>query len=356
MQRLEGANATVNAIDPFLGVMHNLPCIVDEMTGREADMLSSKLYAFASGEGKSRATISGKASDVLFKWNTISLITGNTNITETLRALPKERSEAGQLRVFEVLLEHDLLKKVFDGVDGPTLIMENLGKRNYGIVGREALRYMMANRADIVEDFHKIRNVLGRDSGDYEANERFFIDLIATAYVGAKVYRELGIIKFNIEVARDWAISHVKTLRGVRSSNSYTAEDRLGQFLASLNGHILVTKTIGAGGVNETAMESFPVKGEVKARMAIVSRQLIVSHKAFEDWCFVQKVQVGWLRTELEGQGFIVPETTRFYITKGTTIPSTRQRAIEFVYDKVQGTEVVKDVNSKVVNIKGSKA
>lgn len=352
---LEGANATANSMDPFIGVMHNLPCILDELTGREAEVLSSKLYAFASGEGKSRATISGKASDVLFKWDTIALITGNTNITETLKLLPKETSEAGQLRVFEVVLEDDLLKKVFAGVDGPELIMENLGKRNYGVVGREAIRYMMANKESLVADFHRVRNALGREAAGYQAKERFFIDLIATAYVGAKVYRTLGIIRFDIDAARDWALNHVKSLRDTRASNTYTAEDRLAQFLASLSGQILVTKSWGVHGSIEAANEAFPIKSEIKARMAIGSRVLLVSYKAFEDWCAKEKVQSLWLKNSLLAEGFIVSENGKATITKGTNIPSAQQRVIEFTYDKVQGTETLKDVTAKVVNIKGGK-
>ena len=349
---LEGANATPNAIDPFVGSMHHLPCILDEVTGREASVLSSKLYALASGGGRERASINGRASDVKFLWDTVTLVTGNTNINEALQHLSKEQGEASQLRVFEYVLEEGSLQKIFADVDGPTLIESNLGKQNYGVVGRNALRYMMANRDALVEEFKSMRNILGRDSQSYDPKERFFIDLIANAYVGAKVFRQLGYIQFNIENARDWAVNHIKTLRNTRSASAYTAEDRLAQFLASLHGHMLVTKTMGSSTSVESPLESFPIRGDIKARMAIGSRDFLVATKAFDDWCTNEKLQTQWLRKELLQSGHIIEISKRAYLTKGTNIPSVQQRVIEFSYDKLQGQEVLKDASAKVVNIK----
>ena len=349
---LEGANATPNAIDPFVGSMHHLPCILDEVTGRDPAVLSAKLYALASGGGRERAGINGRASNVKFLWDTVTLVTGNTNINEGLQQLTKAQSEASQVRVFEYVLEAGTLNRVFAGVDGPSLIEQNLGKQNYGITGRNAIREMMFHREKLVGDFYKVRNLLGRDSSSYDPKERFYVDLISNAYVGATVFRDLGYLKFNINESRDWAVEHIKSLREVRSENAYTSEDRLGQFLASLNGSILVTKHFDGRGVTESALDSFPLRSEIKARMAISSRHLLVTYKAFEEWCHAAKVPPAHLRKSLQDEGFIVPETVRAVITKGTNIPSAQQRVIEFVYDKVAGTETVRDAASKVVAIK----
>lgn len=347
---LAGANATAASFDPHIGTLHNLPVVFDEVTGREAEVVSKKLYSVSTGESRDRATNTGKASDVKFTWNTISLITGNTNLMDSLARLDLNQADASQVRVFEYIMPPDALKTVFPNVDAQTLIFDDLGTKHYGSVGRVAIREMMRQRQHLCSEFEKYRKLFGQKSSTYDPKERFYVDLIATAYVGAKLFRELGYLEFDIANVKDWALDHMIYMRSARTENLATPEDRLAQFLATLYGNIMVTKYTNQG--LEAPMEAFPIRGEIKARMATSERKFYVSYAAFEAWCYENKTHSASFRKELTAQGFIVPDIDRISLTKNTSFPSSRQRVIAFDYDKVIMSETGKSFANKVVSIK----
>lgn len=344
------STATINSFDPHIGVLHHLPCIFDEVTGRESTDISTRLYAVSSGVSKPRATVTGESSSVKFTWDTISLITANTNITELLAKLDFNQADASQVRVFEYSVPEGTLNKVFGGVDAQNLITSDLGQKNYGAAGRVALRDMMFNRSQIRADFESYRKKFGIKSDNYDPKERFYVDLVATAYVGGRRFKELGLLTYDIDNAKDWALDQIVNMRNSRAENAYIPEDKLAQFLASLHGNLLVTKNTNLS--VEAPMESFQLRGEVKARMATTERKFYVSLHAFESWCFDNKLQPGILRKDLMQQGFIVPHEDRMSLTKNTSIPSSRQRVIAFSYDKIMISEAGKDISAKVVSIK----
>jgi hypothetical protein len=346
---LAGANATFNAIDPHIGTLKHLPVVFDEVTGREADAVSKKLYGLSAGESRDRADVTGRASEVKYYWKTIPLITGNTNITDMLARLDVNQAEASQMRVFEYPMPSGTLEKVFPGVDAQTLINDELGTKHYGVAGRMAIREMMHQRQAIIADFMKYRKIFGQKSNTYDPKERFYVDLIATAYVGAHVFQKLGLLTFNLDNAKDWALSQMLELREARADNIFSAEDKLSQFLLSLQGHILATKR--TDGPNEPPSEAFPLRGEIRARLATTAKSFIVTVSAFDDWCLERNIQPNQLRKELANEGFIIPFAERFQITRATSLPSTRQRVIAFNYDKLFATEAGKEM-AKVVNIK----
>jgi hypothetical protein len=155
--------------------------------------------------------------------------------------------------------------------------------------------------------------------------------------MGGRIFKQLGYINFNIENVRDWALNHIVEMRSMRTESSYSTEDRVAQFISSLNGHILVTKHFDRA-TQESPLDGYMLRGEVKARMAINSRKLIVSYKAFEEWCKDTHVPVMAMRRELVAEGFLVNGAdNRQTITKGTTLPSGQQRVLEFVFDRVSG-------------------
>ena len=347
---LAGANATPASFDPHIGTLHHLPVVFDEVTGHEAMVISKKLYSISTGESRDRATNTGKASDVKFTWDTISLITGNTNINDSLARIDFNQAEASQVRVFEYIMPPNTLQNVFAGVDAQTLITNDLSTKHYGAVGRVAIREMMHQRQNLRVEFDKYRKIFGQKSDSYDPKERFYVDLIATSFVGAKMFKELGYLDFNLEHVKDWALDHMVSMRSTRAENQSVPEDRLAQMILSLYGCILVTKTTNQS--LEAPMDAFPIRGEIKARMATVERKFHVSWYAFEAWCMENKIHPATLRKELTTQNFILDDTERMSLTKNTSIPSSRQRVISFNYDKIILSEFGKDVSAKVVNIK----
>jgi hypothetical protein len=168
--------------------------------------------------------------------------------------------------------------------------------------------------------------------------------------VGGALFKKLGYITFDIDNAKDWALAHMIALRDVRSDTAYTPEDYLSQFILSLQGHIQVTNYTDRG--LEAPIDAFPIRGEIKARMAVKGREFYATVSAFDNWCRDHNLQASTLRKQLTEAGFIIPAAERMALTRNTSTPSARQRVIAFDYDKIQVTEVGKDMTARVVSIK----
>lgn len=328
-------NSTMNAFDPFVGGLHNMPCVLDELTGREPRQVSDKLYALSNGGGRDRADQKGNMSAVRHSWKLNSFITGNTNITESMHQLEKHQADASAVRVFEITITTENGKKLFEGANVPELL--NRLQDHYGIIGRLFLRASMMERVKLRESFLKLRAKLGYESASYDPRERFFIDLIATAIIGGQMLKNMGYIQFDLARVRDWAMNHIMEMRLMRTESTYSAEDQLAAFFGSLVGHAIYTREVNRNHT-ETPMDSHRLVGDVKARIAIGkgTERVIVSSRAMDEWCNKMGVQPRLFRKHLKENGYIkldAPE--KFTLTIGTNLPSTQERIVEFVYDKV---------------------
>jgi hypothetical protein len=328
-------NSTMNAFDPFVAGLNNMPCVLDELTGRDPKQVSDKLYGLSNGGGRDRADQKGNMSAVRHKWKLIGLITGNTNITESMHQLEKERADASAVRVFEILITAQNGAKLFEGVNVPEML--NRLSEHFGVIGREFTKASMYDRIKLREAFLKVRSKLGYESKTYEPRERFFIDLIATVVVGSKILKAMGYVHFELEKVKDWAMSHIMEMRLMRSESVYTAEDQLAAFFGSLVGHIVYTKDINRTHI-ENPMESYRLIGDVKARIAIGkgNERVIVSSRALDEWCTKAALQPRVFRKQLRERGYIKADAPeKFTLTLGTNLPSAQERVVEFIPEKV---------------------
>jgi len=343
-------NSTMNAFDPFVGGMHNMPCVLDELTGREPHQVSDKLYALSNGGGRDRADQKGNMSAVRHSWKLNSLITGNTNITESMHQLEKHRADASAVRIFEVTITQDNGKKLFEGVNVPDLL--NRLQMHYGVIGREFLRVSMYERIKLRDGFLKLRTKLGYESATYDPRERFFIDLIATAHIGGMILKGMNYVKFDLNRVRDWAMNHIHEMRLMRNESTYGVEEHLAAFFGSLTGHMLYTKDISRS-VLENPMDSHRLFGDVKARVATVSQRVIVSSRAMDEWCAKVAVQPKLFRKQLRDSGYVklgAPEKATLAL--GTNLPSAQERVVEFVFEKVINAAERANDTSKVIQIR----
>ena len=328
-------NSTMNAFDPFVAGLNNKPCVLDELTGRDPRQVSDKLYALSNGGGKDRADQKGNMSAVRHSWKLNSLITGNTNIMESMHQLEKQQADASSVRIFEITITQDNGSKLFEGANVPELLTRL--QDHYGVIGRLFLQASMYDRIKIREAFLKTRAKLGYESAQYDPRERFYIDLIATAHIAGMILKQMNYIMFDLKKVQEWAMNHIVELRLTRNESTYSAEDQLAAFFNSLVGNIIYTKDVNRSRV-ESPMEAHRLSGEVKARVSIGkgSERVIVSSRAMDEWCTRAGVQPRLFRKQLRENGYIkVDAPEKFTLTLGTNLPSTQERVVEFVYDKV---------------------
>lgn len=342
--------ATVNAFGPFMGTMRNMPCVLDELTGREPQQASDMLYGLSNGGSKDRADQKGNMSAVRHSWKLISLITGNTNITESMHRLEKQRADASSVRIFEVTITPENGTKLFAGVN----VQEMLAQlhEHYGIIGRYFIQATAKEKAKLRAAFLKLRAKLGYESAGYETRERFFIDLIATAHIGGMILKNMGYIQFDLKRVQEWAMNHILEMRVMRAESSYSADDQLASFFASLTGHMIYTKDISRS-VVEAPMDSHRLTGDIKARIATNCKRIVVSSRAMDEWCSKAYIAPRLFRKQLRELGYIkqgAPE--KFTLGIGTNIPSVQERVIEFEYEKVINAAEKGSEPAKIVQIR----
>lgn len=329
--------STMNALISRVGLMRHLPVVLDEMTGRKTEELQAMLYALSNGKPKERNRPDGSLIDANNRWDTLTFITGNMNITAMLSQLDKHRAEATQLRCFEIPLDEGFNDRLFSDINAKELIEHELLSQNYGEAGREYLTYVIKNQKAVAAQMHKLRSKFAPQNRD-ETRERFYYDCLATALLGGMIAKKLGLIDFDMGAIQRWGKEHIKSLRTNRTSNLSTVEDYLAEFLTSLHGRTVVTDTMGdsrSGMIFE--VDSREVHSPV-ARIAHSDKKILVMHKYLTDWCGKHNVHAKWFKDELDKRGLLVHtpgagEGTKVSLFKGTSLPSAQTRCVQFDYD-----------------------
>ncbi len=325
---------TMNALITKVGIMRNLPLVLDEMTGRKTDELQGMLYALSNGRPKQRNRPDGTLIGGNLTWDTFTFITGNMNITAMLAQLDRNRAEATQLRCFEIPLQDGFNDRVFSGLNAKEMIEHRLLGNNYGAAGREYLQYIIKHRKAVAEKLQKLRSKFAPVTRD-ETRERFYNDTIATALMGGLLAKKLGLIDFDMKAVQAWAQAHIKTLRTNRHNNLSTVGDVLGKFLSELHNRTVVTEHFTASKIR------FEVDSSIKnpvARVATEDKKFYVAHAHFTEWCGRNNVNPAWFKDELDKEGHLVHEMgatpdRKVSIFKGTSLPTTQVRVLELDYD-----------------------
>lgn len=330
--------ASDRAIDAIVGKFHNLPVVLDELTGRSPASLSEKLMALSSGQSRVIATQKGDLSDVAWKWDTCAYITGNTNLTQALSSLEPARAEASMARVFEVTFQRGEMEQIFTGIDFQALEAE-LFNNHCGAVAPAYISAIIANKDTIIQKFRELRSSIKGPKGlPFLSKERFFKDLIITSLIAGRILKGLGVVQFDVDKTIEWAKDHVAQMRETSSDNLLTIGDQLAKFLGSLAGGIVVTKTFNRATSERPMTDVYPIRSGIKARMAITDRKLYVSVAAYNEWCRENNINGTALRKELLREKYLLSNTAKaMKLTMGCNIPSSRQRVLEFSYDETVG-------------------
>ena len=337
--------STMNALLKRVAIARNLPFVMDEMTGRNSKELQDMLFALSNGKPKGRLRGDGSFIADDLNWDTITFITGNMNITALLSELDRQKAQATQMRCFEIMLADDFNTKVFGGADAKEQI-EDILRENYGVVGREYLRFVLRNKRSISERLQKMRakhNPLNQD----ETRERFYHDVVITAMLGGAIAQKLGFIRFDLQAIQKWANRHIIALRDWRTAANYTAEDYLQQMLSDMQSRIVTTRWFrdARTGRYTEMVDANRVRNPV-ARMATEDRRFLIASKAVSDWCAENRVASAWFKSELDKKGYIVhslltgdkrPAPVNLF--RGTNLPGAAVRYIELDYGRVSSLD-----------------
>jgi hypothetical protein len=328
---------TLNATIRRVAIMGSVPMLLDELSGRTPDELTRTGYALAHGRDKERLKTNGEYATVGGEWFKNSFITSNDSILETISKLPAgHKVEATQLRFFEVPLPQGFITKTFSDV--PQGLVEHHMDYVYGEACLPFLRFIIKNQDWVRRQMVAARSKFNPQSDD-DNKERFYRDTIVTALVAGKIATKLGLISFDVNEMKKWALSAVKSLRESRKEINTDISEHLAAYIATLQGRLIVTKRLGNANAKKED-SAFMLRAPAVGRICTDDQKAFITIKSVSEWCKEFGVAPSAMREELDRAGYLIYQADgtfnpRMYIGQGSTVPSGMSRCYELNFNKL---------------------
>lgn len=195
-----GRTDTIAAKYQQYSVYHNLPILIDEITGMHAEDMASMLYDLVNGREKNRSNRSGTELQRGGSWQTITVSTSNQSVYEMLKSF-REQTLATSMRVIEMRCDF----KDFTGNVEVTHKIDSVMTAvhgNYGLAGREFIQYIISHP----EVRKYVTDSVAAFSQKYRCNndERFWITGLGVALAAGRLAVQMGLLDYDIDALEDW--------------------------------------------------------------------------------------------------------------------------------------------------------
>ena len=332
-------NDTLNAKLHRAGVLNNIPVCIDEITNMTPEQASKFAFDLSSGRGKNRMKTHDNAerkNDT--KWATIFQTSGNNSLYDTLKQY-KSSVEGEMYRILEVAvpLDTNLTKAQADELF--TMKLPN----NYGMAGEEYLKYVLPNKAYVIDRLHDVRRQFDI-AANLSSKDRFYSACFASAFVGAEIANKLGIISVPLEPVWDWAVALMKqthqTIKGASLATDGEGYERvISQYWNEIMPQVLVVNAGMSEADNAILKQQAlkPLIGALKGRHAVRDRRLYLSVQDFENWMSAKRLPATQIVTRLKDAGTLIQDRYMNLGEDTALYTSAPVRAYVFDVDKLQG-------------------
>ena len=325
---------TQNALWAYLGTYNNVPVLLDEMTNMDAPSLSRAAYGVSTGQEKVR--LQSKGGSVGFAethtWCMSPFVTGNIDF-HGLLASHQANSQAEAVRLIQISIdryervplaptEQEEAELVHQAVDAM--------KANMGIAGDAMLKRIVTHQRQVADAVRDMMIELNHHLPGQKY--RFYRNHAACTLVAASIAKELGVIDFDLDRLKVFAVELLTELaESVSESNTVATEDAFSRMVGDLHNRIIVTTELRDGrGSKGTVLESprRPVNGVVAGRYVLGSTTerkhagwLYVCIKEAKAWCTSNRVDFNAIMQELEAKGALLKKREKIALTRGTDMP-----------------------------------
>ena len=191
---------TISAKYQQYSVYHNLPILIDEITGMKADDMANMLYDLVNGREKNRSNRAGTELQRGGSWQTITVSTSNQSVYEMLKSF-REQTLATSMRVIEMRCD-------FKDYTGNAEITHKIDSvmtavhGNYGLAGREFIQYIISHP----EVGKYVTDSVAAFSQKYRRNndERFWVTGLGVALAAGRLAVQMGLLDYDIDALEDW--------------------------------------------------------------------------------------------------------------------------------------------------------
>ena len=191
---------TISAKYQQYSVYHNLPILIDEITGMRVEDMANMLYDLVNGREKNRSNRSGTELQRGGSWQTITVSTSNQSVYEMLKSF-REQTLATSMRVIEMRCD-------FKDYTGNAEITHKIDSvmtavhGNYGLAGREFIQYVISHP----EVGKYVTDSVAAFSQKYRRNndERFWVTGLGVALAAGRLAVQMGLLDYDIDTLEDW--------------------------------------------------------------------------------------------------------------------------------------------------------
>jgi hypothetical protein len=253
------------------GLLNSLPFIIDETTNKSRDnfeWLPEFLLDLTQGKGKDRMKQGSNEERINNStWQLLVLLSSNTHVMDYLSGARKHASQAEMFRILELTMSKKLK---FDSAESEIM---KLLKKNYGVVGREFIRWLVKNRDVAARVVTETQERLEKEF-ESGADERYWTAanscvVAATILLGKKY---ANIIDIPVAPIVDTLRLMVYSARGVIHGSKRTAEDVLNSYTREYFGKFVVIKiangqlnaSLGGGTEIDQSLTRSDVAGRVE--------------------------------------------------------------------------------------------
>jgi hypothetical protein len=314
---LSTSQFTKNSLYDHVGIMKNLPAVLDEMTDCSAEFASEFVYTTSSGAGKRRLGQDATLKDTL-DWSTIVMGSGNNYISEKIATVTTNPT-ARLMRLWEFHIQDNLK---FDISVNQFNDLSMQIKDHYGLAGPIYAKYLVENQDKIAQRLMEVRSDFVQ-AANIQPKERFWSALHACVLTALEITNELGLLRFKREIVMDWIINELRKSRGNVVESVTSPVEQFSHMIAAFIPNILVT--VGQGNlhksVNVSARIEHQPRGELIGRHILpegaMPEKMYVSVGAARDWC--QKVGASWttVKNEMVKEGIVQKDEERISLGKG---------------------------------------
>ena len=331
---------TVSAKYQQYSVYHNLPILIDEITGMSAGDIANMLYDLVNGREKNRSNRQGTELQRGGSWQTITVSTSNQSLYEMLKSF-REQTLATSMRVIEMRCD-------FKDYTGDTEITDKIDSvmtavhSNYGLAGREFIKYILAD-SNIKKE---VTDYVAQFSAKYRRNndERFWITGLGVALAAGRIAVRMGLLDYDMDVLEKWVgETLLSTMRSSVRDNRQNPVSILADFITdNINNTLVVAEHTRQGKEPPVGMPdpyvSIEPRGSLQIRRELDSNTVVFKKAALTRWADSHGVSASTLLDDLKGYPNASIINTLMDLGQGVKrFASARQRCISIRLPDLDG-------------------
>lgn len=298
------------------GTLANMGAYIDELTTADDDTLRRIILTLQDGVEKGRLVSTADGFRQAEHWAMPIVTSSNKDIYDALGSAGAANAE--QLRVLQLTFPKPDVFKVPNSALGRKV--NRISLENYGHAGAILVADIIARGGPKAVYERGFDALLDATKFAFKGEERFYAAVVAIAYCGGILAKQLGLIKYDPMHGVNAALREILVIRKEQAANQLDAVDKLGQFLNENQNRIVHYREFPTG---PRIIEPTPSNAIARSEVWVdqqdrpLAGKLYVSQAEFRYWLKRRGMELRDTMNELTAMGLRIQHGSRKVLYKG---------------------------------------